>query len=129
MDILYPHCCGIDVHKKSVMACVNTPDPNGAARSEVRRFGTTTRELLELADWLRAHGVEQVAMESTGVYWKPVWNLLEDEFFSNPRQRATRQERAGTQDRRAGLRLAGEAAAAWPATRQFRTRTSDSRAA
>jgi transposase len=80
MDILYPHCCGIDVHKKSVMACVNTPDPNGATRSEVRRFGTTTRELLELADWLRAHGVEQVAMESTGVYWKPVWNLLEDEF-------------------------------------------------
>ena len=75
MDTLHRRCCGLDVHKRSVMACVITPDGR-----ETRRFGASTDQLLELADWLSHCGVTHVAMESTGVYWKPVYNLLEDEF-------------------------------------------------
>ena len=77
---LYPHCCGLDVHKESVMACVLHLQPDGTTRELVREFGTMTRDLLSLADWLREQGVTHVAMESTGVYWKPVWNLLGDRF-------------------------------------------------
>lgn len=75
MDVINPRCCGLDVHKKSVVACVITPD-----RRETRTFSTMTRGLLELKDWLTGCGVTQVAMESTGVFWKPVYNLLEDDF-------------------------------------------------
>jgi transposase len=77
MDTLYPHCAGLDVHKDSVVACVRHAGPGGRPREEVRTFGTTTSELLALGDWLAAEGVTHAAMESTGVYWKPVWNLLE----------------------------------------------------
>jgi transposase len=76
----YQHCCGFDVHKESVMACVLHLQPDGTTRELVREFGTMTRDQLALADWLAAQGVTHVAMESTGVYWKPVWNLLEDRF-------------------------------------------------
>jgi transposase len=79
MDTLYPHCAGLDVHKDSVVACVRHAGAGrgGAPREAVRMFGTTTSELLALGDWLAAEGVTHAAMESTGVYWKPVWNLLE----------------------------------------------------
>jgi hypothetical protein len=77
MRIVYERCCGLDVHKKSIMACLLTPDEQAGTRQEVRRFGTMTRDLLELSDWLTGNGVTHVAMESTGVYWKPVWNILE----------------------------------------------------
>jgi len=80
MEVLYACCCGLDVHKKSITACVLWAEGKGKARKEKRRFGTFTRELLQLADWLRACGVTHVAMESTGVYWKPVWNILEGQF-------------------------------------------------
>ncbi len=70
-------CCGIDVHKDTVVACIRTTGADGRAANDVRTFGTTTRALLELADWLAERCVTSVAMESTGVYWKPVWNLLE----------------------------------------------------
>jgi transposase len=76
MDVLYERCCGLDIHKRTVVACLIRPGPNGATK-EIRSFGTMTDELLQLADWLAANGVTHVAMESTGVYWKPVWNLLE----------------------------------------------------
>ena len=75
MDTFHQRCCGLDVHKKTVMACVMTPEGR-----ETRTFRTMTGELLALADWLKERGVVHVAMESTGVYWKPVYNLLEDEF-------------------------------------------------
>ena len=75
MESIIERCCGLDVHKKSVVACAITPEVQ-----EVRTFRTMTRDLLALADWLKDHRVTQVAMESTGVYWKPVYNLLEDEF-------------------------------------------------
>lgn len=77
MDTIYPDCAGLDVHKDSVMACVRHLRGT-VVRQEVREFGTTTRALLRLGDWLMAEGVTHAAMESTGVYWKPVWNLLED---------------------------------------------------
>jgi transposase len=72
MEVVYPRCCGLDVHKKQVVACVLT----GRAKY-IETFGTLTKDLLRLADWLMTHKVTQVAMESSGVYWKPVWNLLE----------------------------------------------------
>jgi transposase len=78
MDILYPRCTGLDVHKDSVTArirCVSPP-----VHDEVRTFATTTTGLLALADWLEEHGCTHVAMEATGVYWKPVWHLLEERF-------------------------------------------------
>jgi transposase len=80
MQVLYACCCGLDVHKKSVTACVLWAGGPGKERKEKRRFGTFTAELLRLADWLRGCGVTHVAMESTGVYWKPVWNILEGQF-------------------------------------------------
>jgi transposase len=76
MEILYGRCCGLDVHKETVAACVLIRDA-GRVRKEKRIFGTTTKELLELADWLASHSVTHVGMESTSVYWKPVWNILE----------------------------------------------------
>src|SRR5947207_2265710 len=75
MDKVNPRCCGLDVHKDSVWAAARI---NG--RQLIEKFGTTTAELLRLGDWLAAQAVTIVAMESTGVYWKPVWNLLEDRF-------------------------------------------------
>jgi transposase len=75
MEILYPRCAGLDVHKDSIVACVRCVSP--PQHHELRRFGTTTSELLALAAWLAEHGCTHVAMEATGVYWKPVWHILE----------------------------------------------------
>lgn len=78
MEILYPRCAGLDVHKDSVVArvrCVSAP-----AVDETRSFATTTAALVELQEWLSTYAVTHVAMEATGVYWKPVWHLLEEHF-------------------------------------------------
>jgi transposase len=75
MEIVYTHCAGLDVHKKTVVACVLTP-----SRKETCTFATMTADLLALSDWLQALGVRQVAMESTGEYWKPIFNILEGSF-------------------------------------------------
>ena len=80
MDVLYERCAGLDVHKKSVVACRAIPKVGGGWQYERRTFQTMTADLLMLADWLRAAGVTHVALESTGVYWKPVFNILETEF-------------------------------------------------
>src|SRR5206468_2340194 len=80
MEVVYPCCCGLDVHKKSITACVLWAEAKGKSRKEKRRFGTFTHDLLQLADWLGESGVTHVAMESTGVYWKPVWNILAEQF-------------------------------------------------
>src|SRR5829696_7955657 len=88
MDIVYERCCGLDIHKRTVVACLITPGDeggeggggSGAPRREVRTFGTMTDDLLALADWLHAAGCTHVAMEATGVYWKPLYNLLEGDF-------------------------------------------------
>jgi transposase len=79
MDVVKVRCCGIDVHKASLCACISIKD-GGQVQKEKRRFDTTTGQLRELAAWLREWKVTSVAMEATGVYWKPVWNALEEEF-------------------------------------------------
>jgi transposase len=79
MDVVYTHCCGIDVGKKEVVACLVVPGEDGRARKTIRRFWTMTEDLEALREWLREAGCVQVAMESTGVYWQPVWNVLEEE--------------------------------------------------
>ena len=83
MDVVFPRCAGLDVHKKSITACRLVPDPTGQeaeGRAELREFGTMTLELLALADWLTEASITHVAMESTGAYWTPVYNLLEGTF-------------------------------------------------
>jgi transposase len=87
MDVLYSRCCGIDIHKRTAVACVIVPGPNGQPSKTLRTFGTMTDDLLALADWLMSEGVSDVALEATGVYWKPLWNLLESTFtlvLANP---------------------------------------------
>src|SRR6476659_1001791 len=78
MQVLYTRCAGLDVHKDTIVACVRCVSP--PMHQEVRSFGTTTTQLLELADWLAEHDCTHVAMEATGVYWKPVWHVLEAQF-------------------------------------------------
>ena len=75
MEVLYPHCAGLDVHKDTVVACVRHM-VNGSVRREVRSFKTTTKELLALSDWLTGEGCSHLVMEATGVYWKPVGHVL-----------------------------------------------------
>jgi transposase len=80
LDVIYERCCGLDVHKRTIAACLIVPGMGGAPQKEIRTFGTMTEDLLELSDWLAAAGCTHVAMESTGVYWKPIYNLLEATF-------------------------------------------------
>jgi transposase len=80
MDVTYAQCAGLDVHKKTVVACCITPGAKGEKQIEVRTFGTMTADLLALSDWLTTEGVTHVAMESTGEFWKPVYNILEGNF-------------------------------------------------
>ena len=77
MRVMYSVCCGLDVHKASVTACLLKYGASGEPAKETRKFQTTTSALLELADWLVTQGCRHAAMESTGVYWKPVFNILE----------------------------------------------------
>ncbi len=77
MDVQTKHACGLDVHQATVVACLLSVLDSGKVKKEIRSFGTTTRELLSLRDWLLAQGCTRVAMESTGVYWKPIYTILE----------------------------------------------------
>ena len=79
MEVIYPRCAGLDVHKQTVVACARVAG-TGPLMQEVRTFGTTTAGLLALGDWLETLGITHVAMEATGVYWKPVWHVLEGQF-------------------------------------------------
>lgn len=80
MKVVYPRSCGLDVHKKTVVACLMILAADGSLIKQVRTFGTMTEDLLALSDWLLGAGCTHVAMESTGSYWKPVWNILEGKF-------------------------------------------------
>src|ERR1700675_1715357 len=80
MEVLHPHCAGLDIHKDSVVGCVRHM-VDGKVMSQVKTFKTTTQELMALSDWLSAEGVTHIAMEATGVYWKPVWHILSDGEF------------------------------------------------
>jgi transposase len=79
MEVLHPKCAGLDVHRDTVVACARIA-ADGAVVQDVRTFGATTKELMALSEWLTDHGVTHVAMEATGVYWQPVWHILEGSF-------------------------------------------------
>src|SRR3954467_8422998 len=79
MEVLHPRCAGLDVHNDSVVACVRLAE-GGHVKRHVETFDTTTADLERLSAWLAGHGVTHVAMEATGVYWKPVFNILEGRF-------------------------------------------------
>jgi len=88
MEVVHARCCGIDVHQASLAVCASIKEAGQSQKYQLR-CGTTTAELLRLVDWLHGHGVTHVAMEATGVYWKPVWHMLEGEFellLANPAQ-------------------------------------------
>jgi transposase len=80
MELLHPRCCGLDVHKDTVVACLRLA-ANSEVTTEVRTFQTTTATLLRLSEWLAANNCTHVALEATGVYWKPVWHILDDGEF------------------------------------------------
>ena len=80
MERVYERCCALDVHKEQVTACVQMPEQAGERAELCAEFATMTADLLGLRDWLKGLGVTHVAMEATGVYWKPVYYLLEDDF-------------------------------------------------
>lgn len=80
MEVLHPRAAGLDVHKDTVVACVRIME-GGKVHREVRSFASTTAALFELSEWLAEHRTTHVAMEATGVYWKPVWNILDDGDF------------------------------------------------
>ncbi len=77
VTIMHPNCCGLDVHKESISACLLTVDDSGEDQFEIREFGTFTKDLIKLKEWLVESGCPIIAMESTGVYWRPVHNVLE----------------------------------------------------
>jgi len=81
MDVLYSHCAGLDIHKDTVVACSRRVTAGKVIR-EVRTFKTTTSDLLALSDWLASLGATHIVMEATGVYRKPVWNILSDGDFT-----------------------------------------------
>src|ERR1700736_3003299 len=80
MEVLHPHCAGLDIHKDTVVACVRHM-VGGTVKREVRTFKTTTKDLMALSEWLSAERCTDVAMEATGIYWKPVWHILADGDF------------------------------------------------
>ena len=87
MEVLVDRCAGLDVHQKTVMACIRTPAPGGGRAQKVREFRTFTDDLRRLRDWLVAEEVTQVAMEATGVYWRPVWHVLEGSSYPSGKGR------------------------------------------
>jgi transposase len=80
MENIVQCCAGLDVHKESVEACVRRIEANGQTHQQTRHWGTMTGDILMMADWMAAQGVTHVAMESTGVFWKPIFNILESRF-------------------------------------------------
>jgi transposase len=80
MDVVHERCCGLDIHKKLIVACTIVPGEQGQPQRQIRSFGTMSDDLAKLSDWLTQQGVTHVAMESTGSYWKPIFNVLEEQF-------------------------------------------------
>ena len=80
MQVLHRCCCGLDVHKKLIVAGLISQNEAGERQKEIRSFTTLTKDILALASWLSTAGCSHVALESTGVYWKPIWNLFEGQF-------------------------------------------------
>ncbi len=77
METIYQRVAGLDIHKKNIVACLRKTGSDGSVEEDIRTFGTMTDDLLALCDWLSQQDVTHVAMESTAVLWKPIWNILE----------------------------------------------------
>lgn len=114
MEVLYERCCGIDVHKSSVAACILL-ERGHKPQKHLRRFGCTTRDLRELAEWLRSFDVRYVAMESTGVYWKPGLELVGRALPYGACQSSAHQGGARPEDRHDGLPVDRGVAPPWSA--------------
>jgi hypothetical protein len=96
MEVLYRRCCGLDVHKETVVACLRLVS-GGKVNMKVRTFETTTASLIALSEWLAQNGCTHIAMEATGIYWKPVWHILADDVLSQLKHsyvRSLKSERA-----------------------------------
>jgi len=103
MEEVFTCCVGLDVHKESIEACVRRIELNGRLHQETRHWGSMTEDLLAMADWMTAQGVTHVAMESTGVFWKPIFNILEDRFTVLLVNAHHIKQVPGRQERRSGL--------------------------
>ena len=102
MQTMVERGCGLDVHQATVVACLLMVLKNGKVQKQIRTFGTTTRELVSLREWLLSEGCTHVAMESTGVYWKPIYAILDGAFEIVVANAQHIQESPGSQDRREG---------------------------
>lgn len=129
MELLYERCAALDVHKKNVKVCFVSPLANGQAKKETRTYPTMTQNLLEMRDWLKEQGCTHLAMEATGVYWKPIYNLLEGDFTVLVVNAHHIQGGSRAQDRRQGCRMDCRFAATWPVARQFHSLRPSTRAA
>src|SRR5262249_34190324 len=116
-------CCALDVHKLTVVACLRTAE-DSKVTTEVRTFDTTTASLITLRDWLAANKCTHVAMEATGVYWKPVWHILSDGEFELVLANAAHVKNARPQDRRQRCRMARRSVGARSHSRELRLRRS-----
>ena len=125
MEVLYPRCAGLDVHKESVVACIRIASGGGVV-TEVRTFNTTTASLLSLSEWLASNGCTHVAMEATGVYWKPVWHILSDSAFTLVLANAAHVKNVpGPQDRHQRGDLVGRSPGPWSDPSELRTAIRD----
>ena len=129
MEVLYPRCAGLDVHKDSVVACIRIAS-GGEVVTEVQTFNTTTASLVSLSEWLASNGCTHVAMEATGVYWKPSGAFVRQRVHVGARQCRTREERPGPQDRHQRRDLVGRSAGSWsdPSELRAESETQDMRA-
>jgi transposase len=78
MQVIHPRCAGRDVHKKTIVTTILLTQPDGTVHKRTKTFPTMTADLLALDDWLTEHEVDVIALESTGVYWHPIWNILQE---------------------------------------------------
>jgi transposase len=126
METIIRRCPGLDVHKASVVACVRLIDENGELQSFTQSFGTAAHDLLMLGDWLSSYAVTIVGMEATGVYWKPVYTLLETDFECWLLNAQHLQNVPGPQDRRSRRGLDRPAGRARLGAPELRTTARDS---
>ena len=117
MEKIYDKCCGIDVHKKLIVACLRS-----GRKNEIREFGTSTKEILSLTDWLTDKGCEMIAMESTGSYWKPIYNIIEElRLAGDHSQCSTHEGRTREEDGCQGCGVDSRLAATWVAESELYT--------
>jgi transposase len=119
MEIVYERCAGLDVQKKNVKACFSSPGAEGHRTKETRTYLTMTQNLSEMRDWLKEQGCTHIALQATGVYWKPIYNLLEGDFEILVVNAHHIKTVPGRKTERAGRRMDCRSAGPWTARGQF----------